>query len=572
MTEYAKLVHKMSFKDGKTEMQEKPFQDLLFMVRNWPFPEDHAFGLQGGTEYIIGELSVQEDTGDTEKQIRETIHDTYKNIHGYLLPYPGRIVAGKSNYLGEWGAMHDEFRAHFFKLIEWVFKKENIVKKKVLGRELNGKEYYLYIKAYCDIYRSSEFPQSPDIYNATVDRQNRILIDESFLIYDTAMKEYATLNVTIESADLNATFTAIHNDNKEIALQHFKSKPKLGTKELEKFYEEQLVIMIDTYFEEWCARVLMYYNSFIDLQRNANQTISNMMIEKEKELVLTMQKHNETINALNGNIDSVSQQLENDKKQNDNQIKEQQKKLNDIQNQLDSSIKDQESKIQDQQEQFQKNIEEMKRKQQEEDEQREKADRERAEDFQRKIEAMTAENLKNSEAYNATIKEYEEKRKAEKLLREQEDLVRAQEMEKIKEEHKNTEERIRNRIVEQKKVYQQQQKDIEAKIEENKKQRIETLQNYLLRQQQMQDNILELTRENNAKIIEMQEKEFADIRKMREDFKSRQEEERQRRNKEIARIQANIRRNGSSNCVPNKFFINLILGFSIIVAIMKISK
>lgn len=272
MTEYAKLVHKMSFKDGKTEMQEKPFQDLLFMVRNWPFPQDHAFGLQGGTEYIIEELSIQEDTEDTEKQIRKTIHDTYKNIHGYLLPYPGRIVAGKSDYLGEWGAMDDEFKVYFFKLIEWVFKKENIVKKKVLGRELNGKEYYLYIKANCDA-----------VYNAAVDRKNRILINESFLIYDTAMKECATLKVIIESVDLNATFTTIHNDNKEIALQHFKSKPKLGSKELEMFYEEQLVIMIDTYFKEWCARVFMYYNSFIDLQRNANQTISNMMIEKEKD-------------------------------------------------------------------------------------------------------------------------------------------------------------------------------------------------------------------------------------------------------------------------------------------------
>jgi hypothetical protein len=564
VTEYAKLVHKMSAKNGTTELQEEPFQDLLFLFRNWPNSEEIPYGLEGGTSYILSQLEVREDADETSREIRGMIKEAYKNIHGYLLPHPGEMVAGRKIYSGHWGAMEDDFHEHYFALIEWMFKQENIVKKKVLGRELTGREYYTYVMAYCDIYSSETFPESPDLYNITVDSQNKVLIDEAFVIYANAMRPYETMNVTIESSNFNATFLKIHETNKMAAVEHFKNQPKLGTTDTEAHYEQKLKEMLDKYFETRKTKTAAFYNSYLEIQRNTNATIDKFTSEKQEEIRETMRKHGESIKEMKGTIDDATQQLEQDRQNHETRMDEQQKRLREIQNQQQKSMLEHESKIQAQKQTFDDQIDEMNANRTREETRRNENDRVRAAEFQRTIDEMIKNGQRNTEAYNAKMKEHKDMMKKERLERNRQESIQNQEMERLRSERRATEDRIRDKMAKDKREQEKQKDEIEEQIKEINRQRQETFENNLKRLEDIKQAILIAVQENEDNLQKIKKSGFEQIRKIKAELERKRQDEIKIENDRIVRAQANFRYNGAAGCVPNMFFVCAVVGILLI--------
>jgi len=52
---------------------ETPFQKLMFLVRDWSFPYDHEFGLEGGKEILDKRLQVSAKQHPTLQALRYAV-------------------------------------------------------------------------------------------------------------------------------------------------------------------------------------------------------------------------------------------------------------------------------------------------------------------------------------------------------------------------------------------------------------------------------------------------------------------------------------------------------------------
>jgi len=66
-------------------------QNLLFLVRDWA-DLDFEYGFRGGDRVLAKVLQVQRKHKDLES-VRKSIHDSFKSVKCFLMPYPGPTIA-----------------------------------------------------------------------------------------------------------------------------------------------------------------------------------------------------------------------------------------------------------------------------------------------------------------------------------------------------------------------------------------------------------------------------------------------------------------------------------------------
>ncbi|PWA18658.1 hypothetical protein CCH79_00005626 [Gambusia affinis] len=92
-TEYGRL--------AMDEIFQKPFQSLMFLVRDWSFPYEYKYGFKGGNEFLEKRLQVKESQHEELQTVREHIHSCFTKISCFLLPHPGLKVATHPAFRGQ---------------------------------------------------------------------------------------------------------------------------------------------------------------------------------------------------------------------------------------------------------------------------------------------------------------------------------------------------------------------------------------------------------------------------------------------------------------------------------------
>ena len=94
----------------RSERREKPFQKLVFLIRDWSSPSEFAYGRSGGdaklTQYLIQKMT------DKNKRVRLYISKSFEETVGFLMPYPGKNVATNPEFEGNVADMDPEFAQH----------------------------------------------------------------------------------------------------------------------------------------------------------------------------------------------------------------------------------------------------------------------------------------------------------------------------------------------------------------------------------------------------------------------------------------------------------------------------
>lgn len=80
-TEYARLALERS--------DEKPFQKLLFIIRDWPYAFETAYGWNGQNNVINDFLSENDDQTQEMRVLRARIKVSFDEIQAFLMPHPG---------------------------------------------------------------------------------------------------------------------------------------------------------------------------------------------------------------------------------------------------------------------------------------------------------------------------------------------------------------------------------------------------------------------------------------------------------------------------------------------------
>lgn len=157
----------------------KPFQKLLFLVRDWQNPDDFNYGSVGGLEYLSDYFGNPGNEEQEQKSIRDHISSCYTSIGCFLMPFPGNKVSTNRNFDGNLKDVDNDFKNLLRSLVPELLAPENLVVKKVGGRCLTCADFLEYVEQYVDIFRGDKLPEPTTLMEANARAHNKRVVSKS---------------------------------------------------------------------------------------------------------------------------------------------------------------------------------------------------------------------------------------------------------------------------------------------------------------------------------------------------------------------------------------------------------
>ncbi|XP_077138981.1 atlastin-2 isoform X2 [Ranitomeya variabilis] len=233
-TEYGRL--------AMEEIYKKPFQTLMFLIRDWSYPYEHPYGLEGGKLFLEKRLQVKQNQHEELQNVRKHIHSCFTNIGCFLLPHPGLKVATNPSFDGRLVDIDDEFKKELQNLVPLLLAPGNLVEKEISGSKVTCRDLLEYFKAYIKIYQGEELPHPKSMLQATAEANNLAAVAGAKDTYSKYMEQVCGGDKPyIAPADLERK----HLDVKESCVKQFRSVKKMGGEDFCRRYQDQLEAEIE---------------------------------------------------------------------------------------------------------------------------------------------------------------------------------------------------------------------------------------------------------------------------------------------------------------------------------------
>lgn len=148
-TQYAQLAMK--------ESRETPFQKLLFLIRDWPFPYDNEFGFS--QEFVDYHLAENDKQTPDMRELRQQIRKSIRDIGAFLMPDPGKHVTRDQQFSGEIEKIDEDFMKYVQELVPSICAPDKLIAKEIHGQPVQMKQFIKYLKSYVGIFGSDELPK-----------------------------------------------------------------------------------------------------------------------------------------------------------------------------------------------------------------------------------------------------------------------------------------------------------------------------------------------------------------------------------------------------------------------------
>ncbi|XP_028266701.1 atlastin-2-like isoform X2 [Parambassis ranga] len=236
-TEYGRL--------AMEEVYEKPFQTLMFLIRDWSYPYEHPYGLDGGLRFLEKRLQVKQNQHEELQNVRKHIHSCFSNISCFLLPHPGLKVATNPHFDGRLRDIDEDFKEQLMNLVPTLLAPENLVEKEIGGVKITCRDLLHYFKAYMKIYQGEELPHPKSMLQATAEANNLAAVAGAKDVYNKSMEQVCGGDKPyISPAELERR----HLELRQMSVRHFRSVKKMGGEDFCRRYQEQLEAELDEAF------------------------------------------------------------------------------------------------------------------------------------------------------------------------------------------------------------------------------------------------------------------------------------------------------------------------------------
>ncbi|CAG9811466.1 unnamed protein product [Chironomus riparius] len=258
------------------EENQKPFQNLTFLIRDWTNDEEFEFGIEGGNKYFEEEVLKITATQMPElRSVRESIKSSFEHIGCCLLPHPGRAVAGRKTYDGKLSGMEKDFKEELKKFIEHLLLPDNMILKKINAQEITGKELRTYIEKYFKLFQSNEIPETKTIYEMTVESHMSNLVKSC--IHDYYLTIYRNDYLLTDKS-----ITTVHQNCKARALKLYESEKKMGTSEHEEKYKAILSNEIEKIFIDSHNNLVNKFKGIEEIKEQLKDALAREKLQKEE--------------------------------------------------------------------------------------------------------------------------------------------------------------------------------------------------------------------------------------------------------------------------------------------------
>ncbi|XP_062286032.1 atlastin-2-like isoform X2 [Scomber scombrus] len=230
---------------GRLAMEEiylKPFQSLMFLIRDWSYPYEHNYGLEGGNSFLDKRLQVKQNQHEELQNVRKHIHSCFSNIGCFLLPHPGLKVATNPHFDGRLKDIDGDFKKELASLVPLLLAPERLVEKEIGGNKVTCRDLLEYFKAYIKIYQGEELPHPKSMLQATAEANNLTAVAGAKDLYSKNMETMCGGDKPyIAPADLERC----HDEFREHSVRYFRSVKKMGGDEFCQRYQTQLESELD---------------------------------------------------------------------------------------------------------------------------------------------------------------------------------------------------------------------------------------------------------------------------------------------------------------------------------------
>ncbi|KAI1287881.1 Atlastin-1 [Halotydeus destructor] len=265
-TEYGRLALK--------ETSEAPFQKLVFLVRDWPFVDEFDYGADDGAEFLNGKLKTDRKQPFELQRVRKHIRSCFEEVDCFLMPHPGSKVATQRDFNGKLSDINKDFIKHLKDLVKLVLGKENIIAKKINGKEITGSELLEYFVTYTDIFAGGSLPEPKSMLEATAQANNRFALSEARNHYLSQME----LNFG-QSSDY--VQPAVFKSRQEVflteAVKIFEGVKKLGGEEFSKGYLDKLKAEVEKASKYYDS--LNHFKGTLIEQSKDNEKLKSEVVE-----------------------------------------------------------------------------------------------------------------------------------------------------------------------------------------------------------------------------------------------------------------------------------------------------
>lgn len=229
-TEYGRL--------ALEDAEQKPFQKLQYLVRDWQFPYEYDYGAGGGAEVLRKQLAVEARQHPELQALRKGLVSCFSDMSCFLLPHPGRHVATNPRFKGNLGQIDEEFLEHVRPLMASLLHPDNLVVKSMGGKEVKAKEIVQYYRSYMEIFKGNTMPEPKSMLEVTIEANNLVSLASAKELYMASMESLCGgdrpyLNEQVLETEQVRIL--------ESALVEFDSRKKLGGDEFSVKYRDQLL-------------------------------------------------------------------------------------------------------------------------------------------------------------------------------------------------------------------------------------------------------------------------------------------------------------------------------------------
>lgn len=152
-TEFARLF--------KQQTNKKPFQNLNFIIRDWPYTHEDEYGYS--QKFVKKLLNNYSNQTDDMHQLRDRIWSSFNKINAFLMPEPGDAVCRGNNFNGNLDKIEPEFLKYVKILTTSLFAPENLLAKQINGQKMQPMEWMEYFEECAGIFINKEYPDPKTI-------------------------------------------------------------------------------------------------------------------------------------------------------------------------------------------------------------------------------------------------------------------------------------------------------------------------------------------------------------------------------------------------------------------------
>lgn len=233
--------------DDSEDSNSKPFQKLIFLMRDWTYVEDFKYGFEGGAQFLKRELEITSIHIGELKSVRQFIYSSFEKLECFLMPFPGVFITN-SSYNGRWSEMPIVFKNQLMSFIDNTLKPSSLEIKKIGNRELTSSELNDFMKSYFKTFNTNEMLQVKTIYEVTAERQMEHLNNEYTKEFLKFIQKHF---VNYLDPNFNKTLKLTGEHYKNYTSLLYQTRKKMGTTEQKSMFLDKLKLNIDKEFKEW---------------------------------------------------------------------------------------------------------------------------------------------------------------------------------------------------------------------------------------------------------------------------------------------------------------------------------